>query len=316
MVDDTVPHPPLDGGPLTGATGATGPGDLGSPAAAAPKAGAARTPEGAVWLDKYNRQMRLPIVLSALIPLVIVPSEGGWVGALVGVVTWLVFLVDLVVQIGYRVKYLRTGYGKFDLIVVIVTAPWYLIPGLGGARFTVLLRLARLVRILMVSRGARRLVDRLGRVAIMAFGVMVAGSLVAYRAEHATNPGFKTIGDALWWGIVTLTTVGYGDIVPKTETGRWAAVAIMLTGVATLGVLAGSMASFFRLTPQEEEKEEEEDREAEEAEERGRGEEPAETPAVPTVALSTEALTREVAELRRQIAELTRLLTPSADDSG
>ncbi len=46
-----------------------------------------------------------------------------------------------------------------------------------------------------------------------------------------------------------MTTVGYGDIVPKTSVGRWAAVTIMLTGVAVIGVLAGSLASFFRLEP-------------------------------------------------------------------
>src|SRR5262249_56513789 len=83
--------------------------------------------------------------------------------------------------------------------------------------------------------------------AVVAGGVVVIGSLVAYHAEHPTNPGFATVGDALWWSIVTLTTVGYGDIVPKTETGRWAAVIIMFTGIAVLGLLAGSLASFFRL---------------------------------------------------------------------
>ena len=72
-------------------------------------------------------------------------------------------------------------------------------------------------------------------------------SLVAYYAEHPANPGFATVGDALWWGIVTLTTVGYGDIVPETPAGRFAAVTIMITGVAVLGLLAGSLASFFRL---------------------------------------------------------------------
>jgi voltage-gated potassium channel len=95
--------------------------------------------------------------------------------------------------------------------------------------------------------GERRLFERLGRVAMLAGGVVVIGSLVAYHAEHPTNPEFATVGDALWWGIVTLTTVGYGDIVPKTETGRWAAVTIMVTGIAVLGLLAGSLASFFRL---------------------------------------------------------------------
>jgi voltage-gated potassium channel len=111
----------------------------------------------------------------------------------------------------------------------------------------VVLRLARLARLVMATRGARRLFERLGRVALMAGGVLVIGSLVAYHAEHPVNPEFATVGDALWWGTVTLTTVGYGDIVPKTTTGRWVAVVIMVTGVAVLGVLAGSLASFFRL---------------------------------------------------------------------
>ena len=45
--------------------------------------------------------------------------------------------------------------------------------------------------------------------------------------------------------------MGYGDIVPKTSTGRWAAVMIMITGVAVVGLLSGSFASFFRLAPGE-----------------------------------------------------------------
>ena len=103
----------------------------------------------------------------------------------------------------------------------------------------VLLRLARLARLVMATRGARRLFERLGRVALVAGGVGVIGSLVTYYAEHPTNPEFATVGDALWWGIVTLTTVGYGDIVPKTTTGRWVAVTIMVTGIAVLGYARG-----------------------------------------------------------------------------
>jgi voltage-gated potassium channel len=99
--------------------------------------------------------------------------------------------------------------------------------------------------------------ERLGRVGLVALGVLVISSAVAYHAEHATNPEFATYGDSLWWGIVTLTTVGYGDIVPKTSLGRWAAVVIMLTGVAVIGVLAGSLASFFRLEPADQEDERE-----------------------------------------------------------
>jgi voltage-gated potassium channel len=99
----------------------------------------------------------------------------------------------------------------------------------------------------MATRGARRLFERLGRVVAAAAAIVLLGSLVAYHAEHHTNPQFATVGDSLWWGIVTLTTVGYGDIVPQTTTGRWVAVTIMVTGIAVLGLLAGSLASLFRL---------------------------------------------------------------------
>jgi voltage-gated potassium channel len=147
--------------------------------------------------------------------------------------------------------YLSTWLGKFDLTVVILTAPWFLLPGAGQSKFVLVIRLARVVRLVMAGRGAHRLLAQLGRVVIIAGSVLVICCAVAYRAEHATNPGFKTFGDAMWWGIVTLTTVGYGDIVPHTTAGRLSGVVIMITGIGVLGVLAGSLASFFRLAPEE-----------------------------------------------------------------
>ena len=53
---------------------------------------------------------------------------------------------------------------------------------------------------------------------------------------------------------MTLTTVGYGDIVPKTHAGRFAGIMIMFTGVAVLGVLAGSLAELFKLGGEEDDK--------------------------------------------------------------
>jgi voltage-gated potassium channel len=211
--------------------------------------GQARSPADAEALTRFESSFRLPLVLAAVVPLIVAPQSGLWFPVVVGIVSWLVFVVDYVVNVRRRVHYRKTAFGRFDLVVVIVTAPWFLLPGAQAGSFVVLLRLARLARIVMASHGARRLLERLGRVAVVAFGVVLTASIVAYHAEHPTNPGFATIGDAFWWGIVTLTTVGYGDIVPHTTTGRWAGIVIMLTGVAVLGVLAGSLASFFRIDP-------------------------------------------------------------------
>ena len=132
--------------------------------------------------------------------------------------------------------------------------------------------------------------------------MVILGAAVAYHAEHATNPGFATYGDALWWGIVTLTTVGYGDIVPETSTGRWAGVMIMITGIAVLGLLAGSMASFFRLdTSQSADGSPQTDDSSGEAM-------PPEGGYSDPTATQLDVLAGEIAELRGQIAFLTERL--------
>jgi voltage-gated potassium channel len=269
-----------------------------------PRPGQPRSEGDAAFLERYEARMRLPIIVAALLPLIIVPGPASLVDIFVGVASWLVFLVDYVVHRRRLYRYRRTRLGRFDLFVVVATAPWFLIPGLQAGEFVVLLRLARLARLMMASRGAHRLFERLGRVALVAAGVVIIGSLVAYYAEHPVNPEFATVGDALWWGIVTLTTVGYGDIVPVTATGRWAAVTIMITGIAVLGVLAGSLASFFRLDAN------------------GNGDEPpADQPggAAASHDAALTALTAEVLALRHQVEALTARLTgtrpgPGAED--
>jgi len=118
--------------------------------------------------------------------------------------------------------------------------------------------------------------------------MLVICSLAAYEAERKTNPEFGSIGDAFWWGIVTLTTVGYGDIVPKTTAGRLAGVALMLTGIAVLSLLAGSLAEFFHL---------------EEAEAEEQSTEPASTAPVP-VSDELTALQAELRAVQRRLADL------------
>ena len=198
--------------------------------------------------ERWQARWNVPILLAALIPLFVNSPQSRTTQIVIGVGSWLVFVIDLFVQHRIDPDYLHRRRGRIDIAIVIATFPFYLLPGTGGFAWVLMFaRLARVARVLIATRRLRRFAERLGKVAAVAAAIVVICSLSAYEAEHPTNPGFATIGDALWWGIVTLTTVGYGDIVPKTTAGRLSGVAIMLTGVAVLGVLAGSLASLFGL---------------------------------------------------------------------
>jgi voltage-gated potassium channel len=211
-----------------------------------------RSPADLRRLSDFERRIYLPLVLSAILPIVVAVSnaaEDSGVSIAVNIVAWLVFVLDLVVHARLIRRFLRSPTGIFDLVIVIITAPWFLLPGFSGSQILMLARLARLARLVFVSKSARRVLSRLGKVGLFALGMLLFCSWMAYVAEHKVNHEFATFGDALWWGIVTLTTVGYGDIVPETEKGRVAGTFLMLTGLATLGLISGTLASAFRLTP-------------------------------------------------------------------
>lgn len=266
---------------------------------AGPRRGEPRDAAAAAALAKYDRRARIPIILSAVLPLIVVPEQGNWVAVLINIVSWLVFAVDFLVHQRLYVNWLGTRLGKFDLAIVVLTAPWFLISGAGAGSFVVILRLARLSRLLIATKGVRHLFARLGRVAIVALAVLFVGSAMAYYAEHPVNPEFATFGDSLWWATVTLTTVGYGDIVPITTAGRVDAAAIMFMGVALLGLLAGSLASFFGLEP-------------------GASDTSPEPPGDPVLAelARLRAEVTELAGLREELAALTRRLGAGDEPPG
>ncbi len=134
------------------------------------------------------------------------------------------------------------------------------IPAFGFFRFTALLRLARLSRVaritrLMRGKNKRELVDDVvthrGQYAafvtvLLAFMVLTLSSILVLQFEsRSPDANIKTGGGALWWGVVTITTVGYGDEYPITTLGRITAVLVMFAGVGIIGALASILASIL-----------------------------------------------------------------------
>ena len=104
------------------------------------------TPEQLRARDRWQSQWNLPIILAALVPLFVNSPDTRWVQLAVGLGSWIVFVIDLVVQLRIAPDYLRERRGKFDLGIILLTFPYYLIPGVsGGSAILLLARLARVV---------------------------------------------------------------------------------------------------------------------------------------------------------------------------
>ncbi len=83
-------------------------------------------------------------------------------------------------------------------------------------------------------------------VLLAATGIVVASAaLVLNFEQHAKGSNIHNFADALWWAVVTVTTIGYGDHYPVSAGGRGVAVVLMLVGIGLIGVLTATVASFF-----------------------------------------------------------------------
>ncbi|GGT17838.1 hypothetical protein GCM10010286_49230 [Streptomyces toxytricini] len=198
-------------------------------------------------LERWEAGAELPLLAASLVFLagyalhVLVPEGNPFVrdtGLVAVGVTWLMFLVDYAVR--YRlsrqrlVRFVRTHW--LDTVVLLLP----------------LLRPLRVVKVYTAirRRGSRARLGLHARVityaGLSALLLGFAGALNVYQAErHAPDATITTFGDSVWWVAATLTTVGYGDVVPVTARGRAVAVGMMIGGLALLGAVTGSFSSWL-----------------------------------------------------------------------
>lgn len=148
----------------------------------------------------------------------------------------------------HPVRYARSFFGIVDLLAVL---PTYLSLFFPGARVLDVIRILRMLRIFRVMKMVQyvddgdmllnALVASRRKIAVFLFAVLtlvvILGSLM-YLIEGKEN-GFTSIPVGIYWAIVTLTTVGYGDISPQTSAGQTLAACIMITGYSIIAVPTG-----------------------------------------------------------------------------
>lgn len=152
-----------------------------------------------------------------------------------------------------RMAYARSFYGLVDLLSILPAYIELLVP---GSHYLMTLRVLRLLRMFRVLKMAEHLGEAsvllnaliASRRKIMIFFtavlalVLVEGTIM-YVLEKEANPDFANIPQSVYWAIVTITTVGYGDVTPVTLAGKMMASVIMLTGFAIIAVPTGIVTS-------------------------------------------------------------------------
>lgn len=153
-----------------------------------------------------------------------------------------------------RLKYIFSFLGLIDLISIL---PFY-IPYFFKIDLRVIrtLRLFRLLRLLKLNRHSKA-VKLIGQVlkntksdilvtVFMVFILLVLASTLMYSIENEAQPeAFENIGQALWWAVATLTTVGYGDIYPITGLGKFLSGIIALLGIGIVALPTGIISSAY-----------------------------------------------------------------------
>jgi voltage-gated potassium channel len=195
--------------------------------------------------ELWRKYSEWPLAIAAVVLLVAysieviddIPDRSATVFDVIIWVTWGLFVVDYVARLILAERKLRWFTHNLPA-AVILALPMF--------------RPLRLMRLLSVMQLTHRLGGRRLRGRILAYAVAAAvllvyvGALAVLDAEQ-NEPGasITNIGDALWWAVVTLTSTGYGDLVPTTLVGRLVGAGLMVGGLVIIGVIAASFATWM-----------------------------------------------------------------------
>lgn len=207
-----------------------------------------------------KRLFEVPVLLAALlvVPVILIEETAAadtWLQA-VAITNWCVWLL-FVIEYGVVMSLSRDKWGYtrrawLDVLIIVVSFPWFssqlaATRLLRLARLGPALRTLRLVRLAaLVARGlaaARAIFVRRGLAYTLAVTILIAVAFGGLFALLESEP--HSLQDGIWWALVTVTTVGYGDLYPTSPLGRALGVILMLVGIGFVATLTAAISAHF-----------------------------------------------------------------------
>lgn len=195
-------------------------------------------------LESYEAKTAFAMVILALAYLVfysfyvldleLTSDDRSTLNTLMNVI-WGIFIADLTIRTILAPRHIAyLVHHPIDVLAVAVPA----------------FRVLRVLRVLtagqwLISRGSRLRIGRTATAVVLAviFLTYLSALAVVNAERGAKGATIETFGDGLWWSLVTMATVGYGDYTPVTTNGRIIAVGVMVVGISLLGLVGASVAS-------------------------------------------------------------------------
>lgn len=201
--------------------------------------------------ERWSRATDGPLLILAVVFVVVLvlplmvdlPPAAEVAVAAANVGIWAAFAVDYVARLYLSLD--RRHYVRSHILDLVIV----LLPMLRPLRALRILRVLRVgsVAALAHKRAAQSLHARVTTYVVSAATVSLVVAGVAIREAERGSPdaNIRSLPDGMWWAVTTVTTVGYGDHYPTTALGRVVALALMLVGIALLGVVTATIATWF-----------------------------------------------------------------------
>jgi voltage-gated potassium channel len=175
------------------------------------------------------------------------------------VIEWIltiVFTIEYILRLWSTIRPLRYAVSFYGIVDLLAIIPTYLSVLLPNAQYFLIIRILRLMRVFRIFKLGHYLDEgnQLGKALkasrnkiavflyVVSILVIIIGALM-YLIEGGVNDGFSSIPRAVYWAIVTITTVGYGDITPITKIGQFISAVVMILGYAIIAVPTGIVTS-------------------------------------------------------------------------